>query len=101
MSVRTFILRGLVAAPLALSGILAPGRTKSLLAQDTASCVLGGPGALCYTKQEQVCKNTTTVSMSIGLTSVSIGSICTQWETVTYYYYKDSGGSTPTKPGLK
>jgi hypothetical protein len=99
MSIRNVVVRALVATGLALGGVLMSGRSASLHAQDTSSCILGGSGVLCYTKQVQTCKSFSFVNIGVG-TSFSLGAVCTQWETVTQYYYRDAGGGT-AKPLLK
>lgn len=99
MSIRKFLVRGLAAGALASAAVLALGRDTSVFAEDTTGCVLGGPGILCYTKQIQTCRVYNFNSIGAG-TSFSLGAVCAQWETVTYYYYKDPAGGF-AKPGLK
>lgn len=98
MLMRNFLVRGLAVATLAVGGVLMSGRSAPLHAQDTSGCILGGPGVLCYTKQVQTCTRFAFTNVGVG-TSFSVGAVCTQWETVTQYYYRDGGG-TGTKPGL-
>jgi hypothetical protein len=99
MSIRNVVVRALMATSLAVGGVLMSGRSAPLHAQDTSSCILGGTGVLCYTKQVQTCTDWKFVSFGAGA-SLSMTITCAQWETTTQYYYRDGGG-TPTKPGLK
>ena len=98
MSIRNVVVRALVATSLAVGGVLMTGRSAPLHAQDTSSCILGGPGVLCYTKLVQTCTQWRLVSFGAG-TGLSMGITCSQWETVTQYYYRDASGGG-TKPPL-
>ena len=79
------------------AGILVTGARSALHAQDQASCILGGPGVLCYTKQVQVCREWKLSGFTVG-TSFTMSITCGQWETVTQYFYKESGSGGATTP---
>ena len=84
---------------IAVSGVALGGAKRSLSAEESNACVIGGNGPLCRQVQTQECVEWKLATVGGGPTSISVGMVCAKWETRTTYYYNDQGsGGVTIKP---
>jgi hypothetical protein len=94
------MLTSVVASFVAVAGIALGAGRNPLVAEESASCIIGGTGPLCYTVQTQECVEWNWTSIGMTPTGLTVGVTCAKWVTRTTYYYRDpgSGGGVTIKP---